>query len=221
MQKHWLVVLLGLLWIGQVAAETRYITDITYVPMRTGPSNDYRIIHRGIKTGTELVLLEEDSGNGFSKVKNGDQEGYVPTQYLMINPPAFRQLPAALDRAKKIEADNENLEKLLIERDNQLKEATLELIKMNKKLDHQQMELKQIKDISAAPLAIDRRNQQLVEENERLKNQLQATQAENRQLVLDNSLRWYLFGGGTILLGILLGLFLPTVKIRKKESAWV
>lgn len=161
MQKHWLVVLLGLLWIGQVAAETRYITDITYVPMRTGPSNDYRIIHRGIKTGTELVLLEEDSGNGFSKVKNGDQEGYVPTQYLMINPPAFRQLPAALDRAKKIEADNENLEKLLIERDNQLKEATLELIKMNKKLDHQQMELKQIKDISAAPLAIDRRNQQL------------------------------------------------------------
>ena len=221
MQKHWLVILFSLLWIGPVAAETRYITDITYVPMRTGPGNDYRIIHRGLKTGTVLVLLEEYSGNGFSKVKNGDQEGYVPTQYLMINPPAFRQLPAALDRVKKIEAVNKKLEKLLTERDNQLKEVTLELAKANKKLDHQQVELKRIKDISADPLAIDHRNQQLVEENEHLKNQLQISQAENRKLVLNSSLRWYLFGGGTILLGILLGLFLPTLKIHKKESAWV
>ena len=221
MQKHWLVVLLGFLWIGQVAAEARYITDITYVPMRTGPSNEYRIVHRGLKTGTVLVLLEEDAGNGFSKVKNGDQEGYIPKQYLMKNSPAFRQLPAALDRVRKLEADNKELEKLLTERDGQLKEVTSELGKADNKLDRQQVEMKRLQDISAEPLAIDRRNQQLVEENERLKNQLQVLQAESRQLVRDSSLRWYLFGGGTILLGIILGLFLPMLKIRKKESAWV
>lgn len=221
MQKHWLAVLFGLLWIGQVCAETRYITDITYVPMRTGPGNEYRILHRGLKTGTSLVLLEENSGKGFSKVKHGDQEGYVPTQYLMTNPPAFRQLPAALDRASKMAADNKALEIRLMERDGQLQEVTSELSKAENKLDRQQVELKRLQDISAEPLAIDRRNQQLVEENERLKNQLQVLQAENRQLLRDTSLRWYLFGGGTILLGILLGLFLPMLKIRKKESAWV
>lgn len=221
MQKYWLVVLFGLLWIGQVSAETRYITDITYVPMRTGPSNEYRILHRGLKTGTALILLEENSGNGFSKVKHGDQEGYVPTQYLMSNPPAFRQLPAALDRASKIAADNKELEKRLTERDGQLQEVTSELSKADDKLDRQQVELKRLQDISAEPLAIDRRNQQLVEENERLKNQLQVLQAENHQLVRDDKLHWFLIGGGTILLGVLLGLFLPMLKIRKKESAWV
>lgn len=221
MHKQLLTILLGLLWIGHAAAETRYVTDITYVPMRTGPGNEYRIVHRGLKTGTALVMLEENSGNGFSKVKNGDQEGYVPTQYLMKSPPAFRQLPAALDRTRKVEADNKELGKLLMERDSQLEEVTSQLGKTEDKLNRQQVEMKRLQDISAEPLAIDRRNQQLVEENERLKNQLQVLQAENRQLVRDTSLRWYLFGGGTILLGIILGLFLPMLKIRKKESAWV
>lgn len=206
---------------GQVTAQTRYITDINYVPMRTGPGNEYRIIHRGLRTGTALVLLEENAGNGFSRVRNGEQEGFVPTQYLMDRPPAFRQLPAALEQAQKVAADNQTLEKMLDEREGQLRDATVELEKAKERGQQQQIEIKRLADISAEPLAIERRNQQLVEENEQLKNQLQVLQVENHQLAKDTSLRWYLFGGGTIVLGILLGLFLPMLKVRKKESAWV
>lgn len=223
MKKHgiWLTTLLVLLMTGQVTAQTRYITDINYVPMRTGPGNEYRIIHRGLRTGTALVLLEENAGNGFSRVRNGEQEGFVPTQYLMDRPPAFRQLPAALEQAQKVEADNQTLEKMLDEREGQLRDATVELEKAKERWQQQQIEMKRLADISAEPLAIERRNQQLVEENEQLKNQLQVLQVENHQLAKDTSLRWYLFGGGTIVLGILLGLFLPMLKVRKKESAWV
>ena len=223
MKKHgiWLTTLLVLLMTGQVAAQTRYITDINYVPMRTGPGNEYRIIHRGLRTGTALVLLEENAGNGFSRVRNGEQEGVVPTQYLMDRPPAFRQLPAALEQAQKVAADNQTLEKMLDEREGQLRDATVELEKAKERWQQQQIEMKRLADISAEPLAIERRNQQLVEENEQLKNQLQVLQVENHQLAKDTSLRWYLFGGGTIVLGILLGLFLPMLKVRKKESAWV
>ena len=223
MKKYgfWLTTLLVLLVTGQVTAQTRYITDINYVPMRTGPGNEYRIIHRGLRTGTALVLLEEDAGNGFSRVKNGEQEGFVPTQFLMDRPPAFRQLPAALEQAQKVAADNQTLEKVLDEREGQLRDATVELEKAKERWQQQQIEMKRLADISAEPLAIERRNQQLVEENEQLKNQLQVLQVENHQLAKDTSLRWYLFGGGTIVLGILLGLFLPMLKVRKKESAWV
>ena len=216
-----LTTLLVLLMAGQVTAQTRYITDINYVPMRTGPGNEYRIIHRGLRTGTALVLLEENAGNGFSRVRNGEQEGFVPTQYLMDRSPAFRQLPAALEQAQKVEADNQKLEKMLDEREGQLRDATLELEKARERWQQQQIEVKRLADISAEPLAIERRNQQLVEENEQLKNQLQVLQVENHQLAKDTSLRWYLFGGGTIVLGILLGLFLPMLKVRKKDSAWV
>ena len=213
--------LLVLLMAGQVAAQMRYITDVNYVPMRTGPGNEYRILHRGLRTGTALVLLEEDAGNGFSRVKNGEQEGFVPTQYLMDKPPAFRQLPAALEQARKAEVDNQKLEQMLDQREGQLRDATLELTKAEERWQQQQIEMKRLADISAEPLAIERRNQQLVEENEQLKNQLQVLEVENRQLAKDTSLRWYLFGGGTIVLGILLGLFLPMLKVRKKDSAWV
>lgn len=219
--KKWLMALLVLLMAGQVAAQMRYITDVNYVPMRTGPGNEYRILHRGLRTGTALVLLEEDAGNGFSRVKNGEQEGFVPTQYLMDKPPAFRQLPAALEQARKAEVDNQKLEQMLDQREGQLRDATLELTKAEERWQQQQIEMKRLADISAEPLAIERRNQQLVEENEQLKNQLQVLEVENRQLAKDTSLRWYLFGGGTIVLGILLGLFLPMLKVRKKDSAWV
>ena len=223
MKKYgfWLTTLLVLLVTGQVSAQTRYITDINYVPMRTGPGNEYRIIHRGLRTGTALVLLEEDAGNGFSRVRNGEQEGFVPTQFLMDRPPAFRQLPAALEQAQKVAADNQTLEKVLDEREGQLRDATVELEKAKERWQQQQIEMKRLADISAEPLAIERRNRQLVEENEQLKNQLQVLQVENHQLNKDNKLRWFLTGGGTIVLGILLGLFLPMLKVRKKESAWV
>ena len=223
MKKYgfWLTTLLVLLVTGQVTAQTRYITDINYVPMRTGPGNEYRIIHRGLRTGTTLVLLEEDAGNGFSRVRNGEQEGFVPTQFLMDRPPAFRQLPAALEQAQKVAADNQTLEKVLDEREGQLRDATVELEKAKERWQQQQIEMKRLADISAEPLAIERRNRQLVEENEQLKNQLQVLQVENHQLNKDNKLRWFLTGGGTIVLGILLGLFLPMLKVRKKESAWV
>ncbi|WP_299727792.1 TIGR04211 family SH3 domain-containing protein [uncultured Endozoicomonas sp.] len=227
MQKRWLAILSTLsvfysvLWFGQAAAETRYVTDITYVPMRVGPGNEYRIIHRGIRTGTALELLEEDSGNGYTKVRNGETEGYIPSQYLMNNPPAFRQVPVLQEQNKTLTDKNRNLEQRLAESDNQLQEVSSELGKTENRLEQQQGEMKHLQEITADPLAIDRRNQQLVEENENLKNQVQLVEAENQQLMKDDSLRWYLFGGGTVLLGILLGLILPMLKRDKKQSSWV
>ena len=216
-----LCALMGLLLTGHVVAQTRYIIDITYVPMRSGPGNEYRILHRGLKTGTSLELLEEDSGNGFSKVRNGEQEGYIPSQYLMITQPAFRQLPAVLEKNRQIELDNKALVDKLAQRDSQLAEVNAQLVSTQDQLSGQQIEMKRLRDISEEPLALDRRNRQLMVESEHLKSQLQVLQAENHQLLRDSSLRWYLFGGGTVVLGILLGLFLPRLRIPKKQSNWV
>ncbi len=221
MPKQLLCALAGLLLTGHVTAETRYITDTTYVPMRSGPGNEYRILHRGLKTGTPLELLEDDAGNGFSKVKNGEQEGYIPSQYLMPNQPAFRQLPTALEKNRQIEEENRTLAQKLVEWNNQLEAVTAKLVTTQDQLSGQQIEMKRLREISEEPLAMDRRNRQLVEESERLKSQLQVLQAENHQLLRDSSLRWYLFGGGTVVMGILLGLFLPMLRIRKKQSNWV
>ena len=213
--------LAALLLSGQVLAESRYVTDIIYVPMRAGPGNQFRIIHRGLKTGTELTLLEQEAGNGFSKIKNGDQEGFVRTQYLASDVPAMRLLPGVQEKAKKSVAESQALRQELSVREGQLQELTSQLSGTEEQLSEQKMEMRRVQEITADPMAIDRRNKQLIEENQQLKNQVQVLQAENNQLVRDSSIKWYLYGGGTILLGIILGLFLPMLRVRKKPSDWV
>lgn len=41
---------------GVLAADIRYISDTQYIPLRTGPGNDYRVIHNGLPSGTRLKV---------------------------------------------------------------------------------------------------------------------------------------------------------------------
>ncbi|MGB1271900.1 MAG: TIGR04211 family SH3 domain-containing protein [Endozoicomonas sp.] len=215
------IAILTLVLSSQAVAETRYITDVTYVPMRSGPGNEYRIIARGMKTGTRLELLEESAGNGFSKVRSGGQEGYIPSQYLMKTVPADQLLPSIQEKMVKVNAENTELKAMLSQKDSLLEEVTGRLSRTEEQLNQQKVDMRRLEEITAEPLAIDRRNQQLVEENLRLTNNSQVLEAENRQLLKDNRVRWYLVGGGTVLLGVLLGLLLPLIRVRKKASGWV
>ena len=46
-----------------VAQETRYISDMVLVPVRSGPGSDYRIINRGLPSGTVLIVYgQNDDG---------------------------------------------------------------------------------------------------------------------------------------------------------------
>ena len=206
---------------GQAFAETRYISDQIYVPFRGGPGNEYRILHRGLRTGTSMKLLEEDAGNGFSKVLIGDQEGYIRSQYLTAEAPAMVVLPGVREQAAKAQAENRELRSQLSKRDSELKTLSKSLEDTEAQLNSKTEEMLHLEEVTADPLAIDRRNKELMGENLQLKNEVQVLEAENIKLAQENSFRWYLYGGGTILLGILLGLFLPMIRVEKKQSDWV
>lgn len=216
----------GVLLIGNidsVQAEERYITDVVYVPLRAGAGTQYRILHQGLRTGTKLTVLEADTGNGYAKVEmtNG-KEGFIQTQYLMNLQPARDRLPKEQEKNRQLTGQVSQLQEGLKQ-----KEFDLQLLKNNLKntsamLDDKTTELVTLREATAEPLALDRRNKQLMEENLRYKNRVEVAEADNAQLVRNNSVRWYLYGGGTILIGVLLGLFLPMVRFRKKPSSdWV
>ena len=208
---------------GELQAEVRYVTDVVYVPMRSGPGTQYRIIHRGIKTGAEMTVLEADAGDGFSKVvtSNG-REGYVRTQYLVSARPARDRLPEELARVEQLQENIRQLKVSQAERNKELAAARASLGDVNGLLQNKTSELVALREATADPQALDRRNKQLIEENLQVKNRVQVLEAENNQLMRDSSLRWYLYGGGTIMVGVLLGLFLPMIRLKKKPSTdWV
>ena len=224
--KSLILTLLAMMSLGNtdiVQAEERYITDIIYVPMRSGPGNEYRILHRGLRTGTRMTILEADAGNNYSKVSLGDgTEGFILTQYLINQAPARERLPGEQEKSRQLAADLAKSRSELEQKDAELTTTKTKLKNISRMLDKKTTELVALREATAAPVALDRRNKQLMEENLHLKSNLEVTQTENTQLVRNNSIRWYLYGGGTILMGILLGLFLPMIRIKKKAASdWV
>ena len=68
-------------------AETVYVRDTLYVPLRGGATAEHRILHKGIRSGTAMELLEADPESGYSRVRMGDGlEGWIQSQYLVDFP---------------------------------------------------------------------------------------------------------------------------------------
>ncbi len=218
------IVLLGsMVQAEPVQAETRYVTDVVYVPLRAGPGNQFRILHRGLRTGLRMTVLEADAGEGFSKIRTADGlEGFIPRQYLVAEEPARERLPKELEKVSQLTKANSALKSELSSTEGELNSVKGSLEEASGLLDEKTSEFISLRETTADPQALDRRNKQLMEENLQLKNRVEIVEAENNQLVRSSSMRWYLYGGGTIIIGILLGLFLPMVRFRKKPTSdWI
>jgi SH3 domain protein len=67
-----------------ILAESGWIKGEVRLNLRTGPSNEYRIIGE-VKTGDRLDVLE--NGENWTRVRFGDKEGWVPAGYIQPEPP--------------------------------------------------------------------------------------------------------------------------------------
>lgn len=215
--------LVGLLFAGATFADSRYITDIIYIPMRAGPSNQYKITHQGLKTGTKMEVIDENAGNGYSKVVTpSGLQGYIRTQYLLKNPPAVLQLPMLQDNIDQAIKEKAKLSEQLQTTKTQVQHLTDKLQSTNLQLTTETAELQRIKTISADPLAIDQRNKSLVVDNMQLQKRVKILETDKNQLAKRDHYTWFLYGAGTLLIGIILGLILPRLKAKKKQpSNWI
>lgn len=207
---------------GAIQAETRYVSDILYVPLRSGPGSQYKILHRGLKTGTPLELLELPiTGNDESYIKvrsHSGNEGYIPTQYLMKELPAKDQLTKIFTKNKELVSKSTEYHTLLTASESSNRELTGKLNSSNQQIQTLKQELNHIREVSGNSLKIDNRNKTLAISNEQLKAQYNTLLAENQQLSDSSQQRGYFYGALTLLLGVLLGLFGPSLKPPKKSN---
>jgi SH3 domain protein len=196
-------------------AETLYIRDDLYVPLRGGQTNEHRIL--------PMEHLEENPETGYTHVRleNG-MEGWLQTQYLVDQPIARDLLDKATLRLAKIEQDDQEnktrLKALEAER------ATLFTQDQNLNDENQalQSELQRINDLAANVLNIEDKNQLLQTEQIELKGQIEALLLESEELRDDSSRAWFLRGAGTILIGLLFGFIVARrIYSRQAASGWV
>ncbi len=207
----------------QAVAETRYIDDTIFVPVRSGQGSNYRILHKGLRSGTAVTLLQENAESGWSEVRTeGGVQGWLPTRYLSDEPGARQQLAAALQRIDMMNSET----KPLVERIDQLsgERAALqqELSELRTHSQTVEAELTEVKQISANALQLDRANKQLAEQAEQLKAQIEVLEADNQRLRDEEWQSWFLNGVYATGMGGLLVMVLPRLfQRRRRSSEWV
>lgn len=201
------------------AADTRYISDVLYVPFRSGPSTDHRIIHWGLPSGMSLEVLDEDESAKFTQVRTErGTEGWIPSQYLVDEPVAAARLAQA-------ESEIERLESLLSGDTStlagELEEARNEAARnaeSAKTVPALEAQLEEVRRVSASAIATQEENVKLAEANAALRREREDLAAQTEQLQGNVELRWMLVGGGLVLAGLLIGIWVGSRSRRR--SSW-
>ena len=203
---------------GNAAAETRYVSDMLEITMRSGKGTSYGIT-RMLRSGTAVQVLETDKEAGYTKVRttNG-KEGWVLSRFLMKTPAARDRLAGAEKQFAEMQLENRKLETTLAS----LKDEKVKLSKNLGSLDSESrkvsQELAEIKRTASSALAIDTENKELKTRVVSIERELQTLQQENEGLKNRTARDWFMVGAAVVLLGIIVGLIIPRIRWRKKSS---
>lgn len=205
-----LVSLICLVFSTTSLAETVYIRDTLYLPLRAEPLETSELIRKGLKSGTPLESLGELTPNGYRWVRfeedNGNAvEGYIHDQYLVDQPIARTQLEtlsARLEAAtQEANVASAALSKAVMIRDTALAEAAD---------SEEQLRLANDEIIRINTLSVDAINlaAALDTEQQRTRDQaaeIEALKAQRATLSQDVEQRWFLIGGAVVFSGALIG----------------
>ena len=205
-----------------VAQETQYISDMVLVPVRSGPGTDYRIVNRGLPSGTALLVYDlSDAGEWTEIETRGGTRGWIPTQYLQKEPPAGLLINDLRLELEQVRGERDRLVSQLNQSSTEVTEADETIVELNTTLESTQAELTEVKRVSAAALDLDLMNQQLVAELESERSEADLLRLENvrlRERIANNQI---LDGALAVLLGVILAVVAPRLWPKKKrQDGW-
>ncbi len=215
MKKIVLITLLPAIWFSVIAqAETRYISGVIEITLRTGPGTDHRVLEM-VKTGQEVTILSTDNQDWTLVEMPSGKQGWVMSRFITTEKPHTVALPDTSEQNEK------------------LSRQVTELLEENKnlKLDYKRVQ-GEIADTRKALTSLNRSYETLKQEtdemvgikakyNESAANLTKQNKRNNEMKIELDKLRSYqniklfLSGAGVLLIGILLGL---SVKKQRRKS---
>ena len=216
-----LLLLLALLALSlNVEAKTKYVTDQFKITLRSGESSSHRITSM-LPSGAPVIVLGTNDQTGYTHVKQQDgKKGYVLTRQLMDGPVARDQLVTLTARIRELEAAPGELTSRLagLQKEHaNLQRAHKELNSIKQEIEQELSTLKRTAT-NAVRIANERKD---------LQSQVKSLTRENAELKQDrlelennSKQRWFLIGAGVLVGGILLGLILPHLRMRRRKDSW-
>lgn len=199
-------------------AETRYVSDALEIDLRSGTSLQHRIL-RMIPSGTALEVLEEDKATGYTRVRTpSGAEGWILTRYLTADAPANVRLAETEKKLAELEIQSRQRMAKLSDRDKEFLNITDELARVKDENLKLAKQLADIQRTASSALAIDAENKELKNRVMQMERERETLSQENVALHDRTARDWFMIGAGVIMLGILIGLILPRIRVRKRSS---
>lgn len=210
----------SLLTVSSAIAETQWVDDEIYLPLRNGQGNQFKILHRGLKSGTALEVLEKPNGDWYKVRTSNGKEGWVRTQYLSSTPTASIQLAESNRQLAKLKKQLEEAKSTLSS--DQLLTTNLreQLTEQTELAERLSAELEELKRISSGAVEINERYQSLTKNHQLIQTEVDSLTADNERLRNDVASRYMIYGAGSVLLGVLIAIILPRIRPKKRYSEW-
>ncbi len=205
---------------AQKGKTTRYVSDNVAITLRSGKTNQHRII-RSLDSGTKLRVLETDKTHARVKTPDGTV-GWVLKRYLVDEPVARIILPPIQEKLAKLEAKYSELRekhKEIIKERNELAVIASKYEQLETKYTKAADEADRLSKIASESDQIYQENQNLTRNNASLEAQKDMLMKEIKELQNGNNKLWFLTGAGVIFLGILIGAMLARTR-KSKGSSW-
>lgn len=199
------------------AAQTVWVSDEFEVLLRTGPSTGHAI-RLTMGSGTQLEILERDEEAGYTRVRTqAGTEGWVLTRYLMSEPPARQQLEQLTSQLTDANTRGSSLGSQLDMIRTQYEDATQTIANLERSNAALQEELEEIKSTAANAISIDRQNKDLRQQLTDAEIKVSILEQENQELSGQKTRNWFLAGALVLLVGIVLGIWLPRIRWQRRS----
>lgn len=199
--------------------QTGYIADQFYVPLRGSPCGQCKIIHKGLKSGTEFTVLGRQGEWSLVTTQSG-YEGWIRSQHISDRQIARVSLKQREAEIAELQQQNQQLQKdiqRLLTADKNLRDS---LATMRAQRTSMSKELANIKAISARELSLHDQNQVLVKQNHMLQEERDVLRTNVDDLKDNKRNESFMYGGLAVFLGAVLAAIIPRIRGRRRLSEW-
>lgn len=198
-------------------AQSVWVSDQMEVTLRTGPSTA-NAITRMLPSGTQLEVLERDEDEGYARVRtNAGTEGWVLLRYLMSEPPARQQLERLTSQLNTATSQGSTLSSQLAAIKSQHDQATATIATLERDKQALQTQLDEITETASNTLTIDRQNRDLRQQLADAEIKVSILEQENETLSAQTTRNWFLAGALVLIIGVVMGLWLPRIRWQKRS----
>jgi SH3 domain protein len=219
LKKLVVTTLIGAALLGQAQAETRYVTDELKITLRSGESSGHRIL-RMVTSGTPVEVLASNPETGYSHVRVGNTDGYVLTRQLLREPPARDKLAVAEARIAELTRAPGELQQQLDSLQREHQALTSSHAKLQAEKQRLETAHAALQRTSADAVRISEERNALRKQVADLTRETQDLKLRTNELENSNLQQWFLAGAGVLAGGLLLGLILPNLSLRRRRSNW-